>query len=263
MRFEQKVVVVTGAGHGIGRASALRFAREGGQVVVVDVNGDSAAETVGLIVEGGGAAHALAVDVSDERAVDGLGAEVAAHHGRVDVLHNNAGVHETDLASDTRVDLLADEVWDAVYEVNLRGVWHCTKYAVPYLRESPGAAIVNAGSVGSIVAYPMAACYSATKGAVAQLTKATAIDLAPDGIRCNCYCPGTIDTPMVAKYVDAAEDREAIKSVLTASHLIPRLGRPEEVAKLVCFLASDDASFINGAVYLIDGGALAWRGSNA
>jgi NAD(P)-dependent dehydrogenase (short-subunit alcohol dehydrogenase family) len=257
-----KVCVVTGAGQGMGRAAAIEMAAQGASVVASDVNDELGRATVHAIQEAGGAGHFLHCDVRDREQVRALMDGAAERFGGIDVLHNNAGVHETDLASDTRVDLLADEVWDAVYEVNLRGVWHCTKYAVPYLRESHGGAIVNAGSVGSIVAYPMAACYSATKGAVAQLTKATAIDLAPDGIRCNCYCPGTIDTPMVAKYIDAAEDREAIESVLTASHLIPRLGRPEEVAKLVCFLASDDASFINGAVYLIDGGALAWRGSN-
>jgi NAD(P)-dependent dehydrogenase (short-subunit alcohol dehydrogenase family) len=261
--LEGKVCVVTGAGQGMGRAAAIEMAAQGASVVAADVNDEMGRATIHAIQEAGGAGHFLHCDVRDREQVRALMDGAADRFGGIDVLHNNAGVHETDLASDTRVDLLADEVWDAVYEVNLRGVWHCTKYAVPYLRESPGAAIVNAGSVGSIVAYPMAACYSATKGAVAQLTKATAIDLAPDGIRCNCYCPGTIDTPMVAKYVDAAEDKEAIESVLTASHLIPRLGRPEEVAKLVCFLASDDASFINGAVYLIDGGALAWRGSNA
>jgi len=261
--LEGKVCVVTGAGQGMGRAAAIEMAAQGASVVAADVNDEMGRATIHAIQEAGGAGHFLHCDVRDREQVRALMDGAAERFGGIDVLHNNAGVHETDLASDTRVDLLADEVWDAVYEVNLRGVWHCTKYAVPHLRESPGGAIVNAGSVGSIVAYPMAACYSATKGAVAQLTKATAIDLAPDGIRCNCYCPGTIDTPMVAKYVDAAEDKEAIESVLTASHLIPRLGRPEEVAKLVCFLASDDASFINGAVYLIDGGALAWRGSNA
>ena len=260
--LEGKVCVVTGAGQGMGRAAAIEMAAQGASVVAADVNDELGRATAQAIQEAGGAGHFLHCDVRDREQVRNLMDGAAERFGGIDVLHNNAGVHETDLATDTRIDLLVDEVWDAVYEVNLRGVWHCTKYAVPYLRESPGAAIVNAGSVGSIVAYPMAACYSATKGAVAQLTKATAIDLAPDGIRCNCYCPGTIDTPMVAKYIDAAEDKQAIRSVLTASHLIPRLGRPEEVAKLVCFLASDDASFINGAVYLIDGGALAWRGSN-
>jgi NAD(P)-dependent dehydrogenase (short-subunit alcohol dehydrogenase family) len=246
----------------MGRGAVIEMAREGARVIASDVNDGNGHDTVRMVDEFGGEARFVHCDVRDREQVRGLMDAAVQHYGGIDVLHNNAGVHETDLTADTRIDLLPEEIWDAVYEINLRGVWLCTKYAVPYLRKSPAAAIVNAGSVGSFVAYPMAACYTATKGGVAQLTKATAVDLAPDGIRCNCYCPGTIDTPMVAKYIDAAEDKDAIEHVLTASHLIQRLGTPEEVAKLVCFLASDDASFITGAVYLIDGGALAWRGTN-
>lgn len=260
--LEDKVCIVTGAGQGMGRAAAVEMARQGARVVVSDVHDEHGRETAALIADAGAEALYQHCDVRDAVQIQALMDAAVERFGGIDVLHNNAGVHETDLCPETRIDLLPDDVWEKVYEINLRGVWLCTKYAVPHLRRSRAGAIVNAGSVGSFVAYPMAACYSATKGAVAQLTKATAIDLAGDGIPANCYCPGTIDTPMVAKYVDAAEDKEAIASVLTASHLIPRLGRPEEVAKLVCFLASDDASFINGAVYLIDGGALAWRGTN-
>lgn len=258
--LQDKVCVVTGAGQGMGRAAAIEMARQGAKVVASDVKLREVEQTVAEIREEGGEALAVPCDLRDKDQILRLIETAAGTYGGIDVIHNNAGIHETDLTSETRVDLLPEEIWDAVYEVNLRAVWLTVKYAAPYLRKSKAPAVVNAGSVGSIVAYPMAACYTATKGAVAQLTKAMAVDLAPDGIRVNCYCPGTIDTPMVAKYVEAAEDKEAIKSVLTASHLIPRLGRPEEVAKLVCFLASEDASFINGAVYLIDGGALAWRG---
>ena len=107
----------------------------------------------------------------------------------------------------------------------------------------------------------MAGVYCASKGGVLQLTKATAVDLAKYNIRCNCYCPGAIDTPMLKKYFDAAEDKDAILTVLTGAHLIPRLGKPEEIAKMACFLASDDSSFITGAAYVIDGGTLAWRGT--
>lgn len=261
--LQDKVCVVTGAGQGMGRAAAIEMALQGAKVVASDIKVNELEYTVRQIHDSGGEAIAVPCDLRRKEDIKNLIETAATAYGGIDVVHNNAGVHETDLTPETRVDLLPDEVWDAVYEVNLRAVWLTVKYAVPYLRKSSAPAVVNAGSVGSFVAYPMAACYTATKGAVAQLTKAMAVDLAPDGIRVNCYCPGTIDTPMVGKYIEAAEDKAAVESVLTASHLIPRLGRPEEVAKLVCFLASEDASFINGAVYLIDGGALAWRGTRS
>lgn len=258
----EKVCVVTGAGSGMGRASAIEMARQGARVVVSDINDEAGLETLKAIEELGGEGIYQHCNLRDGAQISALMDAAAARFGGIDVLHNNAGIHESDLTQQSRVDTMPEDIWDMVYEINLRAVWLCTKYATPYLRKSKAGAIVNAASVGAIVGYPMAPCYCATKGAVVQLTKATALDLAPDGIRCNCYCPGTIDTPMVAKYIKAAEDPEAIKHVLTGSHLIPRLGRPEEIAKLVCFLASDDASFITGASYLIDGGALAWRGSN-
>jgi NAD(P)-dependent dehydrogenase (short-subunit alcohol dehydrogenase family) len=261
--LKDKLCVVTGAGQGMGRAAAIEMARQGAKVAAADIKLPEVEENVARIREEGGDAIAVYCDLRDKEQIRHLIETAASTYGGIDVVHNNAGVHETDLTSETRVDPLPDDIWDPVYEVNLRAVWLTVKYAAPYLRKSKAPAVVNAASVGSIVAYPMAACYTATEGAVAQLTKAMAVDLAPDDIRVNCYCPGTIDTPMVAKYLDAAEDKEAIDSVLTASHLIPRLGKPEEVAKLVCFLASEDASFINGAVYLIDGGALAWRGMNS
>lgn len=262
-RVDGKVCIVTGSGSGMGRASALEMARQGGRVVVTDINGGSGQETVDLIKGEGGEAVFIACDLRKPEAIRSLMDEAAARFGGIDVLHNNAAVHETDLTKHTSVEEMADEIWDIVYEVNLRAVWLTTKHAVPYLRHSKGAAIVNVASTGSFVAYPMAGVYCATKGGVLMLTKATAVDLAKYNIRCNCYCPGAINTPMLQKYFDAAEDKAQIMSVLTGAHLIPRLGEPEEIAKLACFLASDDSSFINGAAYVIDGGTLAWRGMRA
>jgi len=259
-KLEGKVCIVTGAGQGMGRACAIEMAGQGGKVVVADRNEKEGEETVRLLNAAGDEGIFVACDLRKPDQINALMGKAADRFGGIDVLHNNAAVHETDLTPKTSIEELDDEVWDVVYEVNLRAVWLTTKYAAPYLKQSKAGAIVNVASTGSFIGYPMAGVYCATKGGVLQLTKATAIDLAKYGIRCNCYCPGAIDTPMVQKYLDAAEDKRAIMSVLTGAHLIPRLGTPEEIAKLACFLASEDASFITGAAYIIDGGTLAWRG---
>lgn len=262
MQLDGKVCVVTGSGQGIGRATAIEMARQGAKVVVSDVDDENGNGTVEAIRAAGGEAAYAHADVRSNDDVTALMGVAVGTFGRLDVLHNNAGVHESNFTTETASDRLPEEVWDTVYEINLKGVWRCSRAAVPHLRAAGGGAIVNAGSTGSLVGYPGNAAYGASKHAVVGLTKNMAVDLAPDAIRVNCYCPASIDTPMFGKFVEVAEDKDAVLSALTATHLIRRLGRPEEVAKLVCFLASDDASFITGAAYLIDGGSLAWRGSN-
>ncbi len=262
-RLDGKVCVVTGSGSGMGRASAIEMAAQGGKVVVTDINTKSGEETVATITAAGGEAIFIACNLRKSDEIKALMDGAAQHFGGIDVLHNNAAVHETDLTEHTSIEELPEEVWDIVYEVNLKALWLTTRYAVPYLKKSKAAAIVNVASTGSFVSYPQAGAYCATKGGVLLLTKATAVDLAKYNIRCNCYCPGAVRTPMLEKYFEAAPDKEQIMSVLTGAHLIPRLGEPEEIAKLACFLASDDSSFITGASYVIDGGTLAWRGTNA
>jgi NAD(P)-dependent dehydrogenase (short-subunit alcohol dehydrogenase family) len=146
------------------------------------------------------------------------------------------------------------------YEINLRAVWLTTKFAAPHLRRSNrGPNIVNAASVSGLIGFARAAIYCASKAGVIQLTRVAAIDLAPH-VRCNCFCPGVIATPMAREFIDTAEDPAVQEREMVATQLVDRLGEPEEVAKLVCFLASDDAAFITGAAYTIDGGALAWHG---
>lgn len=262
-RLEGRVCVVTGAGQGMGRASACEMAREGGKVVIADINEIAGQETAELIVSDGGTATFVKVDLRSSDSIRQLMDSTAALYGGIDVLHANAAVHETDLTPNTSIEELAEDVWDIVNDINLKAVWLCTKHAVPYLKKSDAASIVNVASTGATVAYPMAAAYCATKGGVEMLTKASATDLAKFGIRVNCYCPAAIRTPMLEKYLNASDDPVALEKVLRGAHLLPRLGEPEEVAKLAVFLACSDSSFITGASYLIDGGALAWRGLNA
>ncbi|MDX3452383.1 SDR family NAD(P)-dependent oxidoreductase [Streptomyces sp. ME02-8801-2C] len=257
-----KTVLVTGAGQGIGRAIAVRMAQQGASAVAVaDRNEETAAETAELVRGAGARAEAIVCDLRLRGSIEESVARTARCFDGLDVLVNNAGVIETAFTSDRErgVDSLSEEVWDAVYEVNLKAVWLTTKFAAPHLRRSSrGPAIVNTASVSGLTGFPNAPAYGVTKAGVIHLTKVTAVDLAP--VRCNCFCPGVIDTPLAQDYLAAAQDRAAMERELTAPQLVKRLGQPDEVAKLACFLASDDAAFITGASYVIDGGALAWLG---
>lgn len=252
-----RTCVVTGAADGMGRAAALEMAREGANVVVSDVKDDLGAETVALVGELGGNALYVPCDVRVEEQVEALMSRAHEEFGGIDVLHNNAAVHEVAIAGPQPVDKISNELWELVYETNLRGYWWCTKHAAPHLRASSAPAIVNAASTASLVGYPGSPAYNAMKGAVLQLTRSTAVDLAP--VRCNCYCPAGVETPLLDTFLDGAPDPAAIREELVGNYLIKRLGTPEDIAKLVCFLASDAASWITGAVISIDGGALAWR----
>ncbi|WP_228430547.1 SDR family NAD(P)-dependent oxidoreductase [Baekduia soli] len=259
--LEDKVCVVTGSGRGIGRATAVEMARRGAKVVVSDV-GENADETLEAVRDAGGDAIYIRCDITRFDEVKALMDGAAEHFGGIDVLHNNAGVHESDLHGSSTVDTLPDEIWELVFNVNIRGVFWTTKAAAPHLRASTrGPSIVNCASTGGLLGYPNSSAYCASKGAVVNFTRATAVDLAADGVRCNCYCPGSVQTPMIEGFMAAAADDPSAMSGLVGAQLIDRIGQPEEIARLVCFLASDDASFINGAVYVIDGGKLAWRGT--
>jgi NAD(P)-dependent dehydrogenase (short-subunit alcohol dehydrogenase family) len=259
--LDGKLALITGAGQGMGRAIAVEMARRGAAgVAVADRNQDTIAETADLVAAAGGDAIPIVCDLRDRDLIAAMVDATAGRFGGLDVLVNNAGMIETSLTSASAIDELPEEVWDAVYEVNLKAVWLTTKFAAPHLRRSArGPSIVNSASVSGLVGFARAPIYCASKAGVIQLTRATAIDLAPH-VRCNCFCPGVIETPMARAFIDQAADPAVQERGMVATQLIDRLGRPDEIAALVCFLASDEAAFVNGTAVTIDGGALAWHG---
>jgi NAD(P)-dependent dehydrogenase (short-subunit alcohol dehydrogenase family) len=249
-RLGGKVAIITGAGSGIGKATALLFAHEGAKVVAADINEDAAAAVAAEIIERGGMARAVKADVSQEADARAMVEATVAAFGRLDVLFNNAGI-EGEMARDTG-DLPID-VWHKTIAVNLTGVFLCSHFAIPAMLESGGGAIVNNASIAGLVGFGGIAAYCASKGGVVQLTRAAAIEYAASGIRVNCLCPGIIETPMMER---AAPD-QAARAAFAAMEPMGRFGQPEEVAALALFLASDDASFITGAVVPVDGGYVA------
>jgi NAD(P)-dependent dehydrogenase (short-subunit alcohol dehydrogenase family) len=252
VRLDHKVCIVTGGGSGIGRATCLPFAQEGAQLVVADKRAASA-HTVATACAGKGAqAIAIEVDVASSAAVKRLIEATVQRFGRLDVLVNNAGygipgsVVETD-----------EEAWDALMAVNVRGVFLCSKYAITVMKQNGGGTIVNTASVVAAVGIANRAAYCASKGAVAALTRAIAVDHVGDGIRCNAIAPGTIDTPYFDEILERSPDPAATRMALAARQLLGRLGTPEEIAAGILFLASDESRFATGTILTLDGGMTA------
>lgn len=254
MRLAGKVAVVTGGGSGIGRASAMCFAREGARVVVADLDSVATGVTEGEIGREGGTAIAVVADVTREEDVGRMVDRTLQVFGPPTVLLNNAAI----TSFGTLAESPAEEL-DRVLAVNVRSAWVCARAVIPLMRDTGGGTIVNMSSITGIVGAPGMAAYSTSKGAIITLTRTLALELAEHGIRVNCICPASIDTPMLQASFDRLPDPEAARARNVKRHPLGRLGTADEVAKLALFLASDDASFITGATYVIDGGALLAR----
>jgi NAD(P)-dependent dehydrogenase (short-subunit alcohol dehydrogenase family) len=245
MLLAGKVAIVTGAGSGIGRASAVRFAAEGASVVVSDIRGPKADETVAMIADDGGTAVSCQADVSRADDVERMVATAVDAFGGLDALFNNAGT----IRPGTAVRLSEDD-WDLVMAVNVRSVFLGAKYAVPAMVTRGGGAIVSTASVSGLNGDPGGVVYSASKAAVINLTRALAVDHARQHIRVNCICPGAIDTPPVERMLADAEARARSER----AHPLGRIGRPEEIAAAAVWLCSDESSFVTGHALVVDGG---------
>jgi NAD(P)-dependent dehydrogenase (short-subunit alcohol dehydrogenase family) len=257
MRLQDKVAIVTGAGRGIGRATALLFAREGAKVVLNDLRPELVEVGTKLITEQGGEATALVGDVAKAVDAEALAETAVERYGRIDVLVNNAAII---LPADF-LDL-AEEEWDRLIDVNVKGTYLCCKSVIPHMVAGGGGSIVNLGSIVSFVAPDgLAPAYVASKGAVLQFTRALAVRYGQDNIRVNAVCPGWIDTDMVTEALtgmtDSSEEREQMRRDAEAAHVLGRFGRPEEIANAILFLASDESSFVTGSPLHVDGGYLA------
>ncbi len=248
-RFQGRVAVISGGGSGIGQAAAFAFAREGAQVVVFESSREAARRFENLAAEQGLDGHSLTVDVARPRDVQRGVAAVAIRFGAIHVLVNNAGVEHAAPLHQT-----AEEDWDRVLGVNLKGVFLLSRQVLPVMIRAGGGAVVNVGSISGLLGWPAYAAYAASKGGVIQLTRQMAVDYARNNIRVNCVCPGTTWTPLIERLFALEAEPEAAKATVAARHPLGRFARPEEIAEAILFLASEEASFITGAVLPVDGG---------
>jgi len=250
MRLDEKTVVVTGAGGGIGRGTAVRCAEEGARVVGSDINRERGEETVAEIRDAGGEAIFEPLDVSDYDEFERLLEKVDQAFDGIDVLVNNAGISRFGAIEDTGLD-----VRDELLSINLFGPWNGCRAAVPLMKANGGGSIINVSSVTGLLGLPNFATYSLTKAGVLNLTYSLAAELGGHDIRVNAVCPGRVKTPMLDRALADVDDPEEVRKRAAAEHALGRMGRPEEIADCIVFLASDEASFVTGEGLVADGGA--------
>ncbi len=249
MKLTGKVAIVTGGGAGIGRAICERFAAEGASVAVAELDANIGRETAEMITKNKGKARFIHTDIQSEESIKNLVAETVSSLGGVNLLVNNAGAFVIR-------DVTANAAeWDIMLHTNIRGTAFCVKHALPELRKAGGGAIVNIGSISSVLGQGGMVTYNATKGAILTMTRCMALDLGPENIRVNCLCPGNIKTRALINHMKTlGKSYEQAEKELTPLNFLGRIGTPEEVAACAAFLCSDDASYVTGASLFVDGG---------
>ena len=252
LRVENRIAIVTGAGSGIGQASAIRLAEEGATVICADINGEAVNATVKQIIDSGLKAEGQVIDISDSKACTVLVDSTAAKFGSVDILVNNAGVNLPGVFHE-----VTNETIDRTLNVNVKGAMYLTRAALPHMLKNQRGSIVNMSSVNGLVSEPYLSVYSASKGAIVMFTRGIALDYAKTGIRCNAICPGWVDTPINHAHAKMLGGLDHVYKTIDSFQPIGRPGTSREIANVVLFLASDESSFMTGSIVSADGGMTA------
>ena len=254
-RLKDKVAIVTAAGSGIGRASAILFAQEGAKVIISDIDPNKGEDTVKTIKQSGGEAFFVKADASKVSDMKEMINICVKTYGKLNILYNNAGIPGA-----FKLEGVSEEDWQKCIDLNTKGAFFATKFAVPEMRKTGGGSVIFTASVAGLVGSSFSPVYSLAKGGIVNLTRALALLLAPENIRVNCVCPGLVDTPMAPGFMGpgTSEEKQATQEVFL-KNIVPmgRLARPEEVGMAVLFLASEEASFVTGTALPVDGGHVA------